>query len=348
MGAKDNSSEGMIYGPELVALDLAIQRCARAFARRRVHDEEAGDQLGDALVNPVRYWLRTARSDDALSGKDQQAAIEMAMDACFPDTLVHCVREDGQLLWIVCWKLLERHVARLIVAPGRDHQGEEAELRAYVVSSALERTAGGKRPLEGYLAAHEGPSTAKKRTKPFGPTLSLYLAAHEGPSTAEGPRGNFWHYLRKSLSMACIDALRVKRNAQPFWREKDALMEAFDPDEPGVQLAASESDTDPSRILGRIERLETLIRTIALVRHYCETRPDDSSARLTLAYLSWLQEAPDDARRTQKAFAKKDGLPSGTVNAALYKFRARFHKRFKGTVDIRELLRRSIGGGWAT
>lgn len=151
-----------------------------------------------------------------------------------------------------------------------------------------------------------------------------------------GKGGTFWKYLRSAIQKKTDEPFRLKSIALGFWGDKSPI-DASNSDDEGHCMQLSDSHRIGERALARAARHQARLQALEQLRHIAlrgaSPRAEDGAAQkpdpncvVMLKYIDWLLEHSDDesVQNRQAEFARAHGYPTGTVGAALKRFREKY------------------------
>lgn len=277
----------------------------------------------------VKYTLELPAAQAALESPTPAKALEPHFESLLGAVVLKRFEQDQTARWLICDALIRKLLHASNRNPDSWNERSEAGDRIHAAcGKALADLEGGAYPMRAFQDAR----------------------AKGGKETHD-----FWAYLYRSASQKTSGAFRAKAIKLKFWEKADSL-DAPSSDEDERRPELPDNTGSPERALRRIERRKGREQTIEILMGLArerafpqpgggKTRDPDPNAEIVLKFLEWLKRQGDAIREgAQSQFAAEEGIPTGTVNSAIHRFRERYGFK-KDSRVLRELFLYTTHGG---
>lgn len=372
-----------MYDPSFV--DIAVYRAALRESRRWFRDEDVCGQLAPEIAAGARLAVgwdpsqspRTSRHEatpTTQAHSSLQASIDAAVKQNVARAFLFCCEDNPVFLWQATWCLVRRQASKRCHISEQDESSDISSTRDSAAGEVMGLIGAGRPVLREFRDRYReygssltfctreadnqvGDADANGHSLP-GPSVPdeelLEPGCTRDPDDcgceAQRPREpNFLAFLMKRINWRLSQVLRTTAGGTPFWNPR--LLENVSPTDDKSERyepRASSHHANPFRVLARHRRHADAARALQLARTFAEDLHEGVQKEVVISYLDWIIEDPEDDSRTQAAFVRRFGYPSGTVSTALYRFRHALSRKLRDRVDVAEIFRGSTGGGYTS
>lgn len=254
------------------------------------------DHISEPVVRRFLAQLGSERPSPLQS--EWKARLEERLNQHFDRLVLQVFLQDDQALWLFTKTLLSTCYKEDFSGDGR-----KDAYREKLLGDALLKLEGGRQPLREFQATYPLSSSADKSTPPL------------------------MGYLTRCAQNALRDQMRKKGQKVDHLGPQVVVQETRGGEDEAAGYVVPHGH-HPEAALMKSARAQRRTEGLRLLRVYAEQKMDAPSKQF-LEFFHWKSKDPDDHSRDQNRFAAEHGIPSGTVNSNLKRFRDRFCEDFK-------------------
>lgn len=224
--------------------------------------------------------------------------LEVLLNSHFDRLVLQVFLNDDQALWLFTKTLLSACYKDDFTGDGR----KEA-YREKVLGEALTKLEGGRQPLREFQAKYAPGSSAGETAPPL------------------------MAYLTTCAQNALRDQMRKKGQKLDHVGPQVVAQETRGGEDEAAGFVVPHAHHAEAALM-KVGRAQRRVEALRLLLVYAAQKMDAPSKQF-LEFYRWKSQDPDDHSRDQNRFADEHGIPSGTVNSNLKRFRDRFCEDFK-------------------